>query len=68
MMATEMLLLKLDAVTEYAVDAAAALATDTTQPGYYKGRYETIRDVWKHLRRDPWFPGNTATTDDEKEN
>jgi hypothetical protein len=68
MLATEMLLFKFDVVAEYAVDAAASLATGTIETAYYKGRYEIIRDVWKHLRRDPWFPGNTTTDEKEESN
>jgi hypothetical protein len=63
MLATEMLVLKFDVVTEYAVDTAAALTTATIDTAYYKGRYEIIRDVWKHLQRDSWFPGNEKKED-----
>lgn len=56
MTATEMLVLKFDVVAELLVDAGADLATVNNE--YYKGRYQTVRDAWRHLRRDSYFPGN----------
>ena len=58
MTATQLLLLKYDVVAEMLADVAADLAAGGIRAEYHKGRYQTVRDVWKHLRRDPYFPGN----------